>query len=132
MFGYWMVSKGDWFKYQNAFHRIGELQRWLSGFKDLDLIWDWIRAPDCSIDELRNRYARARQATVYGKAQVVRDLELAQESLKASQKAVRYALATFRALDQYTFDDSDHALLIAAAVEKLDDATVPAYSESQD
>lgn len=33
--------------------------------------------------------------------------------------ANRYALATFRALEQYTFADSDHGLLIAEAVEKL-------------
>ena len=34
--------------------------------------------------------------------------------------ANRYALATFRALDQYTFADSDHGLLIAEAVKKLE------------
>lgn len=42
----------------------------------------------------------------------------AQQKLR---EANRYALATFRALDQYTFEDSDHALLIAEAVKKLED-----------
>lgn len=37
------------------------------------------------------------------------------------REANRYALVTFRALDQYTFEDSDHALLIAEAVKKLED-----------
>jgi hypothetical protein len=35
--------------------------------------------------------------------------------------ASRYALATFRALDRYTFEDSEHGLLIAEAVEKLEE-----------
>jgi hypothetical protein len=39
-----------------------------------------------------------------------------------ANESVRYALATFRALDQYTFEDSDHALLIAEAVKKLEAA----------
>lgn len=37
------------------------------------------------------------------------------------QASVRYALATFRALDRYTFEDSDHGLLIAEAVKKLEE-----------
>lgn len=39
------------------------------------------------------------------------------------ETATRYALATFRALDQYTFDNSDHALLITEAVKKLERLT---------
>lgn len=66
MFGYWIVSKGEWFKYQRAFQNIGTLHRWLSGFKDLDLLWDWIREPDCSVDDLRTKYARIRETNVYG------------------------------------------------------------------
>lgn len=46
-----------------------------------------------------------------------RDAEV--EALKSS---TRYALATFRALDRYTFEDSDHGLLIAEAVKKLEAA----------
>lgn len=40
--------------------------------------------------------------------------------LKIAVEANRYALATFRALNSYTFEDSDHGLLIAEAVKKLE------------
>ena len=49
----------------------------------------------------------------------VGDLRLENARLKA---AVRYSLATFRALERYTFGDSDHGLLIAEAVTKLEAA----------
>jgi len=39
------------------------------------------------------------------------------DELKASN---RYALAVFRSLDRWTFEDSDHGLLIKEAVEKLE------------
>lgn len=50
------------------------------------------------------------------------ELDALRREVKARKAAVRYALATFRALDQYTFDDSDHGLLIAEAVKKLEGA----------
>ena len=42
------------------------------------------------------------------------------KKLKLAVEANRYALATFRALNSYTFEDSDHGLLIAEAVKKLE------------
>ena len=55
----------------------------------------------------------------------IRELKLERDSLQrkveVAEVANRYALATFRALDQYTFQDSDHGLLISEAVKKLED-----------
>lgn len=42
------------------------------------------------------------------------------KKLKLAVEANRYALATFRALNSYTFEDSDHGLLITEAVKKLE------------
>lgn len=42
------------------------------------------------------------------------------KKLKLAVEANRYALATFRAIGQWSFDDSDHGLLIAEAVKKLE------------
>jgi hypothetical protein len=56
-------------------------------------------------------------------ASLTRDLAEARESN-------RYALAVFRALEQYTFEDSDHGLLIAEAVKKLEAAALTAASAS--
>lgn len=50
----------------------------------------------------------------------VGDLKALVAELRRSRVAVRYALATFRALDEYTFEDSDHGLLIEEAVKKLE------------
>ena len=47
----------------------------------------------------------------------ITDLEA---KLQLAVEANRYALATFRALNSYTFEDSDHGLLIAEAVKKLE------------
>jgi hypothetical protein len=85
MFGYWLVKKGDWLKYQNAFHNIGSLHRWMSGFRDLDLLWDWIREPNCSVDDIRTKYARARQTNVYG-------VPLEKVRLNAAEKIVDLVL----------------------------------------
>lgn len=50
-------------------------------------------------------------------------VESLREQLAVAREASRYALATFRALDRYTFEDSDHGLLIAEAVKKLEALT---------
>lgn len=47
----------------------------------------------------------------------ITDLEA---KLQLAVEANRYALATFRALNSYTFEDSDHGLLITEAVKKLE------------
>lgn len=49
---------------------VAEAYRWLSGFKDLDMIWDYIygKSQYHNIDALRTAYARERGTTVYGKA----------------------------------------------------------------
>lgn len=47
--------------------RVAEAERWFSGFKDLDVIWDYIYGRRSSISEVRDDYARARNTDVYGK-----------------------------------------------------------------
>ena len=49
---------------------VAEAHRWLSGFKDLDMIWDYIFGTSQyhNIDALRSAYARERGTDVYGKA----------------------------------------------------------------
>jgi len=73
-----------------------------------------------SVSDLRIEYARRRLTDEYGTARVVKQVETLEKQVKESAESVRYALATFRALDRYTFEDSDHGLLIAEAVKKLE------------
>jgi DNA-binding FadR family transcriptional regulator len=56
------------------------------------------------------------------------------DQLEAADETNRYARAVFRALDRYTFEDSDHGRLIAEAVKKLEetaDATDQTLDYSQ-
>ncbi len=47
--------------------RVQECHRWFSGFKDLDIIWDFLNGKSLyGIDETRTAYARARGTDVYG------------------------------------------------------------------
>lgn len=44
------------------------VHRWFSGFRDLDIIWDYVYGKrDGSIDSVRYDYAKARGTDVYGK-----------------------------------------------------------------
>ena len=44
------------------------VHRWFSGFRDLDIIWDYIYGKrGGSIDSVRYEYAKARGTDVYGK-----------------------------------------------------------------
>jgi len=49
--------------------KLSNVHRWFSGWKDLDIIWDYVFPTDFyfgSIDSCRDRYASARGTTVYG------------------------------------------------------------------
>lgn len=47
--------------------RVGQCHRWFSGFKDLDIIWDYIYGKRDNISDTRDAYARFRGTDVYGK-----------------------------------------------------------------
>ncbi len=67
MFGYNIVKTEDWEKYYTAYWRVKDLHRWLSGFDDLDVVWEWLLSGDYRrIDVIRNEYAKARGTDVYG------------------------------------------------------------------
>ena len=47
---------------------LAAVYRWFSGFRDLDIIWDYIYGKrGGSIDSVRYEYAKARGTDVYGK-----------------------------------------------------------------
>lgn len=52
---------------RNVKLRVADAQRWLSGFKDLDVIWNYLHGLDGkSIDAVRTEYAKLRGTNVYG------------------------------------------------------------------
>lgn len=95
-----MVREQEWT--QDVFHTVGCIScgsstQKITGHKTQDgAAESWNARVDPALDRLTAENERLRTAT-------------------------RYALATFRALEQYTFADSDHGLLIAEAVKKLED-----------
>lgn len=64
----WIVTESRRNKTEIA-DRAATAHRWLSGFKDLDIIWDYIFGTSgySDIDGVRTAYARARNTDVYGK-----------------------------------------------------------------
>jgi hypothetical protein len=124
MFGYSLIKTEDVERLELLRDRVADAQRWLSGFKDLDVIWDWLWKRfeyPFRTNEMRERYAKERESSVYGKLDAVREAIQLKADLETARGSVRYALATFRALDQYVYENSDHALLIKEAVSKLED-----------
>lgn len=69
----------------------------------------WQCFGDCPTNAIKNWNTRVNPNLDRLKAEVER-----------LRSANRYALATFRTLEQYTFEDSDHGLLITEAVNKLE------------
>lgn len=48
--------------------KIAQLYRWMSGWKDLDLIWEYLQSSSYygGIEYCRERYAKARGTNIYG------------------------------------------------------------------
>jgi len=124
MFGYSIVKTEAWDRLIFMRNMVGDLHRWLSGFKDLDILWDAIMTPvyPFQTSEIRDKYARAREATVYGQSLEKQRADRLENQLKQATESVRYALATLRSLNPVVFADSDYGLLIAEAIDKLDDS----------
>ncbi len=68
MFGYTIVKKSELKRYQLIHQNIIHVHRWFAGWRDLDIIWDYILKPaHYSIETTRMDYAQARGTDVYGK-----------------------------------------------------------------
>ena len=70
VFGYEVMKADDAWRLERVSNRAAECHRWFSGFKDLDLIWDYIfqTGGPHDINEVRRRYAEMRGTDQYGKA----------------------------------------------------------------
>ena len=66
----WYADVAPSVKAKAVMYRTGTCQRWLSGFDDLDILWDYINGGTTygDIDQVRTAYAKARNTDVYGNA----------------------------------------------------------------
>lgn len=71
LFGYSIIKTEDLDRYKHRefiVQRIYILQRWFSGWKDLDIIFDYVFNPKGEdISSFRRRYAKARNTDEYGR-----------------------------------------------------------------
>ena len=71
MFGWTLIKKkelAEWQRFYMTHQKAVQCHRWFSGWKDLDIIWDYLlEFPyHCSIEDARNQYAKARNTNEYG------------------------------------------------------------------
>ena len=71
IFGWVLIRKEELEEYQKAYHvknRLIECHRWFSGWKDLDIIWDYLFKESYfgGIDAAREDYAKKRGTNRYG------------------------------------------------------------------
>lgn len=66
IFGYYFVKADDYDDLQYLKANVYLCQRWLSGFKDLNVIWDYLLNGGRQTDAMRVEYARERGTDVYG------------------------------------------------------------------
>jgi hypothetical protein len=71
MFGYKLIHKDeldDLIKCRIKFNKVRQVHRCFAGWKDLDIIWDYIMPENYfgDIFSCRDKYAEARKTTVYG------------------------------------------------------------------
>lgn len=64
-FGYTYIKAEEYWKLNSIENRITESRRWFSGFKDLDVIWEYL-LKNGDISDVRDRYAKLRGTDVYG------------------------------------------------------------------
>lgn len=72
LFGYVLVRKSELNEFKNSYlasQKASQCRRWFSGWKDLDIIWEYMFGCDYldSVENCRKRYAEARGTDVYGK-----------------------------------------------------------------
>lgn len=71
LFGFVIISKEEYKRLQKsdiAFSTMIQCHRWFAGWKDLDIIWNYILGYRIygGISETREDYANARKTDVYG------------------------------------------------------------------
>ncbi len=62
----WYADVAPSVKAKAVMRRAGTCHRWLAGFDDLDIVWDYIFNGG-DIDQVRTAYAKARNTDVYGR-----------------------------------------------------------------
>lgn len=71
MFGYTLIKKAELEAYQKGYFvklKVLECHRWFSGWKDLDVIWDYLLGKGFGgVDYTRMMYAKERKTDEYGK-----------------------------------------------------------------
>lgn len=65
-FGYVLIKKSELEKHELRHIKLSEVYRWFSGWKDLDIIWEYIFKNKKDISNCRAEYAEARGTDVYG------------------------------------------------------------------
>lgn len=67
---YTIIKTSELNKLQVKELKLTQLHRWFSGWKDLDIIWDYVNSEVYfgSIDTCRDKYAEERGTDVYGQA----------------------------------------------------------------
>jgi hypothetical protein len=69
MFGWTLIRKDDLKELERSRRvhmRAVECHLWFAGWKDLDIIWEYLLNPHRMIDAARADYAKARGTTKYG------------------------------------------------------------------
>lgn len=71
MFGWTLIRKEDLKVYERAYathNKVVQVHRWFSGWKDLDIIWDYVLEfpHHHNIEDARNKYSSARNTNEYG------------------------------------------------------------------
>ena len=70
IFKYHIISDSEFKELQAAYfvkQRVGQCYRWFSGWKDLDVIWQYlVESSGPTIDSVREEYASLRRTNVYG------------------------------------------------------------------
>ena len=72
MFGWKIIRDEEYQILKRSYfvsQKVINCRRWFSGWKDLDIIWEYLLSETYfgSIDSCRDKYAKARKTDVYGK-----------------------------------------------------------------
>jgi hypothetical protein len=95
IFGFRIITDEEYQELRKSYNvhaRVGQCYRWLSGWKDLDIIWDYLLMKDdfyCGgIERCRTDYAKARGTDVYGKTEAKNEQGQNQKSNRSEHSEV--------------------------------------------
>lgn len=99
MFGYSIIKTEKLERLKAIEERAYMAHRWLSGFKDLDIIWDWIfgKSRHSYTDAMRSEYAKIRNTTEYGKPLDLVRLESAEKVVNLLNGSKLHLAETYEA-----------------------------------